>query len=145
MKVCTKCEIVKARSKFNRGRNDCRSCQKKAYLKWKENPHNVVRTLVNGARARSRKSGIPFDLSADDLVLPERCPVLNIPIQPGEATTPNSPSIDRLNPELGYVRGNVVIVSHLANRIKTDATPPQIRAVADWLDTVIALREQANA
>jgi len=131
---------VKAERDYNRGRRDCRPCQKKAYLKWKENPQSVVKTLVNSARGRARAKGLPFDLTSDDLELPVRCPVLNIPIQPGGQTTPNSPSIDRINPNLGYVKGNVIIISHLANRIKAEATPPQIRAVADWVDAIIATR-----
>jgi hypothetical protein len=43
-----------------------------------------------------------------------------------------SPSIDRIIPSLGYVRGNVVIVSMRANRIKTDATDAELRRVAKF-------------
>jgi uncharacterized protein YejL (UPF0352 family) len=43
-----------------------------------------------------------------------------------------SPQLDRLVPELGYVVGNVAVISRLANTIKSNATPQQIRAVADW-------------
>ena len=41
-----------------------------------------------------------------------------------------SPSIDRIIPTLGYVRGNVIVVSLKANRIKNDATPDELMEVA---------------
>jgi hypothetical protein len=40
-----------------------------------------------------------------------------------------SPTLDRIIPERGYIKGNVLIVSHLANRIMTDATVEQVRRV----------------
>lgn len=43
-------------------------------------------------------------------------------------------SLDRIVPSLGYVPGNVAVISHRANRIKSDATADELRAVADWLD-----------
>jgi len=41
----------------------------------------------------------------------------------------HSPSIDRIIPHKGYVEGNVIIVSDLANRIKSDATLEEISNV----------------
>lgn len=34
----------------------------------------------------------------------------------------NSPTIDRINPKLGYIKGNVWVISNKANRFKNDAT-----------------------
>jgi hypothetical protein len=44
---------------------------------------------------------------------------------------PNSPSFDRINndPAIGYVRGNVNIISQRANQIKSDATAAELQAV----------------
>lgn len=44
-----------------------------------------------------------------------------------------SPSLDRLNPRKGYVPGNVAVISFIANTIKSNATPTQLRKVADWV------------
>ena len=33
-----------------------------------------------------------------------------------------SPTIDKINPKMGYTKGNVMVVSHLANSMKRDAT-----------------------
>ena len=43
------------------------------------------------------------------------------------------PSLDRIIPELGYIKGNVVFISNWANIIKQDATEKELYAVADWL------------
>ena len=46
---------------------------------------------------------------------------------------PERPSLDRIIPELGYVKGNVVFISMRANSIKQDATEQELYLVADWL------------
>ena len=40
-----------------------------------------------------------------------------------------APSLDRINPKKGYTKENVIVVSFLANRIKTDASIEQIGKV----------------
>ena len=65
------------------------------------------------------------------------CPVFNTPFIfiNGRVTRPESPTIDRLNPALGYVKDNVVVISMKANAIKSSATADEIQRVADWLRT----------
>ena len=43
-----------------------------------------------------------------------------------------SPSLDRIVPEKGYVKDNIIIVSLMANSIKNQATPDQIQKVATF-------------
>lgn len=95
---------------------------------------NPDRRMLNSARQRAKQAGLPFELTVGDIELPDHCPALGIPIRytPGPRSD-DSPSLDRLRPELGYVAGNVRVICDLANRIKQRATHQQIRAVADWL------------
>jgi hypothetical protein len=68
-------------------------------------------------------------------VIPDFCPVLGLPLyrnSGGAAQGPNSPSIDRINPALGYVRGNVKVISSKANAIKSNATPEELLRVAAY-------------
>lgn len=44
----------------------------------------------------------------------------------------NSPSIDRIIPELGYVVGNVAILCWECNRLKNNATPEKLFQIATW-------------
>lgn len=68
------------------------------------------------------------------------CPVFGVEFEwgcsglgSGRSKSPNSPSLDRVIPELGYIIGNVVFISRLANTIKSNATEKELYAVADWL------------
>lgn len=65
--------------------------------------------------------------------------MLGIPlvVKEGKGTNPNSPTVDRIIPKLGYVKGNVAVISDRANRIKADASVEEITAVAKWLRKVL--------
>ncbi len=93
--------------------------------------------LVSGAKRRARQKGLDFSLAVSDLEWPERCPVLDVPLdymgRRGKYN-PNSPSLDRIIPERGYVKGNVVVISVRANTIKNNATVEELRRIAKWLE-----------
>ena len=48
----------------------------------------------------------------------------------------DSPSLDRLAPELGYIEENVVWISNRANILKRDATWEELQRVAEWLKSM---------
>jgi len=78
--------------------------------------------MWDSAKKRAKQKGLPFDLSVEDIVIPKRCPYLDIPISAqGGRQTANSPSLDRIDPDKGYVRGNVEVISYRANAIKHNA------------------------
>lgn len=109
------------------------SCVPCAEVRHRNNP---VRSLYHGAKARAKKYNYPFNIKEEDLVVPKHCPVLGIPLFHSERTcTDNSPSIDKIVPELGYVKGNIQIISHRANTIKSNATSEELRKVAEWVDS----------
>jgi len=92
--------------------------------------NNPERSLVNAARQRAKLKWLPFDIEWSDIVIPEECPVLKIPLILNEKVTgPNSPSLDKINPTLGYVKGNIRVISHRANTIKSNATASELEAV----------------
>ena len=93
------------------------------------------KSMLNRAKARAKAQGVPFDLSVEDIDIPERCPALGIELQYNngqQGGSDNSPSLDKIDPSKGYVKGNVIVVSGLANRIKTNATLDQIKQVYDF-------------
>jgi hypothetical protein len=92
--------------------------------------------MLAGARCRARKAGLPFNLTAKDVVIPEVCPALGVPLFVGRRLGPFSPTLDRIVPERGYVRGNIIVISNLANRIKTNAGSTEILAVGEWLKSI---------
>lgn len=64
----------------------------------------------------------------------DRCPVFDVPyVDRGSGFSKWSPSIDKIDPTKGYVRGNIQIVSMLANCMKRDATAAELRTFAEWV------------
>ena len=108
--------------------------------------NNKEKTLLKHARTRARKKGLPFSITEKDIVIPDVCPVLGIPLFSGEGhMIDNSPNLDRIFPEKGYVPGNVRVISQRANRIKNDATVEEMRAVLrDMQKQVILLESRAR-
>lgn len=109
-----------------------------AAKKWKQRTAKDPKYRATRAWSRKKyecaKKKIMFDLEPIDFVPPETCPALGIPLlySDGRKLTWNSPSLDRIDPDLGYVKGNIIIVSHLANSIKNNASPSQILKVAQF-------------
>lgn len=92
--------------------------------------------MVDRARARAKKLGLPFDLEIGDILIPERCPVLGIPLvfrRGQKGASPNSPSLDRFDGEKGYTKDNVVVISHRANTIKNNATMFEVERVLAYM------------
>lgn len=95
-------------------------------------------SMLKRAKARARAHRLPFNLTPDDVTIPATCPVLGITLRTaGIGGADDSPSLDRIVPQLGYVPGNVAVISNLANRIKSNANPDQIAAVARWAATLV--------
>ena len=88
-------------------------------------------------RIKARETGILFTIAKEDLKVPEFCPVLGIRLQVGgSGGRASSPSVDRLVPALGYIPGNVHVISMRANAIKNDATAEELRMVVSWVESV---------
>ena len=101
--------------------------------------------MRSGARDRAKKNKIPFDLTTQDLrdIITDSCPILGIKFElnkhdkkwgkgKNKNNWQNSPSLDRIVPDKGYTKDNVIIVSFMANSIKNQATPDQIQKVATF-------------
>lgn len=96
---------------------------------------NPLKYMILHKKSQAKKMGIEFNLEEKDLVLPEFCPILGIPLYKSYGTiTNNSYSIDRIDPSKGYVRGNVQVISARANTIKNNGTPEELRKIADWME-----------
>lgn len=108
----------------------CRGCNA-AYMRmylWRRRQNEPDRELWRRAKKRAHRYGIPFDLPEGDLIIPPSCPVLGIRLNSGGARSPGSPSLDRINPRLGYTRGNVRVISDRANRLKGARSLQELRA-----------------
>ena len=46
-----------------------------------------------------------------------------------------SPTVDRVDNDKGYVKGNIAVISYYANSIKQDSNSKELRLLADWIDS----------
>jgi hypothetical protein len=89
--------------------------------------------LLNAARQRAKRDAIAFSIDLSDVVIPDTCPMLAIPIvrkRSGRGPSDNSPSLDRIDNSKGYVKGNVWVICWLANKMKATATRDQLLTFA---------------
>lgn len=101
-----------------------------------------AKILIQNRKSIAKKSNIEFLISELDLLknLPETCPILGIKLswttrKGVSGSKDNSPSLDKIDPSKGYVPGNVMWISYLANRMKSNATPDQLKIFANWILT----------
>lgn len=94
-----------------------------------------VRRMLHGLKARAKKNGMKFSLSREDITIPDICPVLGIRLVKGSGGfLANSPSVDRMDNNQGYVPGNVQVVSLRANLLKRDGTLDEFRKIVAYME-----------
>ncbi len=157
MKTCPSCGEEKSAEEFgrHRGRSDgcthaCLECTRaRVNRRYRENPgirstrlateasKTVEVRMLTAAKTRAKAKGLLFSLELSDIKIPLHCPILGMLLKEGRGPRcESSPSLDRVIPALGYIPGNVQVISYRANRIKNDATPEELRAIADFLENL---------
>lgn len=155
-KKCSKCLEIKLTTAYHKNGSSlagqCKCCQqirdrnynkthkhkRNWYLKFRKNWHRV---LFNCAKSRAKKKNLPFNLELSDIIIPEFCPVLGIKLEKSNNYVKDcSPTIDRLNNNLGYVKGNICVMSYRANCIKNCGTADEHRKIADWIEKQLTFK-----
>lgn len=130
-RVCRSCHIYKPWEDYHKhsgcvnGYNTvCKECRKGvAREHWKS--ETPVGKIYNRAKSRANKKGIEFNIELSDIVIPDVCPVLKLK----EFT----PSIDRIDPSKGYIKGNIRIISNRANMLKNNASVEELELILEDL------------
>lgn len=123
----------------------CMMCAKEHRQKNRKKPKSRRLKLIHAAKYRCSKSKIEFDLSVEDVWIPENCPVLGIPINPGgSGFSRDSPSIDRKNPDKGYFKDNIEVISWRANKLKSDACFSEILGVFNYMARLEGLKQRVS-
>lgn len=131
---CKKCQLEYNQSRLHitrvtqAKRRDKKRKEVNAYnLEWYHN--NPEKSMLKQVKARAKKKGIEFNLTLEDIIIPELCPLLEIPIIRGSKDGyRQSASLDRIDPNKGYIKGNVRVISMRANVMKNDATKEELMA-----------------
>lgn len=94
------------------------------------------RQMLYRARARAKKHDIPFNITLEDIqnVWPHdnSCPVFGVPFDLNGTNMQYCASLDKVNPKLGYVVGNIIVISYRANSIKQDSTLEELRVLLEF-------------
>ena len=99
---------------------------------------NTMHYQFQQRKSKACKKGIPFIIEFSDIEQPEYCPVFGLKLNyawtgkkgPGD---PNKATLDRVIPELGYVPGNVYIISWRANFLKSDAKIEELEKLLTYM------------
>lgn len=97
-----------------------------------------------GMLERSRGCGVPFDAAYFSTALLKvwlgnnrncSCCHVEMVVAPAASATERdrTPSVDRIVPVIGYIRGNVAIICWRCNNLKRDATADELQLVVNWM------------
>lgn len=92
---------------------------------------NPSQKLLQQGRNRSKRKNIPFNLEKEDIVIPTKCPLLECAFVIGKKYAyPYTHSLDRIDNEKGYIKGNVQVICMKANSMKNSATKKELLTFA---------------
>ncbi len=77
----------------------------------------MLRNIKFSAYARK----LDFNLTYEDLLLPEYCPILGVKLTYGSnMNSEHGATVDRIDTNKGYIKGNIIIMSRKANAMKSN-------------------------
>lgn len=151
--VCNRCKTEKGIENFGLWGFVCYECQRKldkvrrdknkeaykeARRKVQEKDPRYI--IYYRAKDRAKEKGFDFTITIDDIVIPEVCPILGIPLVLGKGKVgDNSYSLDRIDSAKGYVKGNVRVISYKANVIKSNGTAEEHRRIAEYIEKNLSI------
>lgn len=150
-KRCNRCKEHKTLDSFHSSKSfehskhsTCKLCRKiSARERYVANP---FKSLHRTKKSECKKKGIAYDLTEDYLksIWTGFCPVtggkLSIANRVGEHH--KSAWLDRIDPDGGYVQGNVAFISGRMNRIKYNATIEELELLLNWMKKVQRLSDK---
>ena len=139
-------------------RSMCRPCHSSTSYKSRKKRANEYRSQVKSkneineesrgyllwkrAKDRAKKHNLEFNISRNQVVYWLKFGVcqatgLKLNLKFGnEKINPLGPSLDRINPKIGYINGNVRLVCWLFNRAKGDGSDEDVWLLAEALNAI---------
>jgi hypothetical protein len=109
----------------------CKPCQ--ANLSKAGRVNHPKRFILYRSRGNAKIRGIENTLTEADISeIPEFCPIfpwIQLRYEVGNGINEGSPALDRIDNTKGYIPGNVRLISHRANVLKSDATDQELLAL----------------
>ena len=85
----------------------------------------AILAMLREARRRAKERGVEFNIRPDQIEWPGDglCPIKGVLLEKNKGLVmANSPSLDRVHSHLGYIPGNVRVLSWRMNNLKGDLT-----------------------
>ena len=85
----------------------------------------TILAMLREARRRAKERGVEFSIRPDQIEWPSDglCPIKKVYLEKNKGfVMANSPSLDRIRSDLGYLPGNVRVISWRMNNLKGDLT-----------------------
>jgi hypothetical protein len=123
-KVQCDCGCIKTvrRSSMKPGLTVSCGCYRNSTRKKGQDPRS---SMLCRAKYRAKQKDLDFNITKEDIVIPDICPLLGTPMK--------SPSLDRIIPSKGYIKGNVWVISNRANTLKNDASIQELELLVENL------------
>ncbi len=153
--ICGACGINKSYMEFSRGKTEtgrsvyCKKClqtydrkelikkrsilnldykEKQLEAKRASRRRNFIHAMWKGAKKRALKKGIEFSITESDITIPKICPILETPLVLGtKGNYEYTPSLDRIDNSLGYIKNNIQVISKKANSMKNSASLSELQ------------------
>lgn len=129
-KFCPGCNrelpLVEFREGYNR---KCNNCHRINMNQYSIDPR--IR-MWRSSKANASLKGREHTIRYDQIKLPKKCVYLGVlldyahPDDREGYINPNMATLDRVDSSKGYIPGNVQVISHLANRMKNNATVDEL-------------------
>ena len=130
---CTNCMIL-----FDKCANDnmriCKTCNTE-----RVKSQSVVMKMHRRAKVRAKNKSIEFSIEPSDITIPDVCPILGIELfctSGRSGAFRNSPSLDKIDPNRGYTKDNIWVISQMANTMKSNASIEDLKKFAEWISTL---------
>lgn len=129
---CKSCVNAYQRSRYSANIKKSRERSRIHSREWRK--QNPEKTMFMEAKKRSLEKKIECTITPCDIVIEERCPICNVILQQGHGSKiESSPTLDRINPNYGYVANNIAVICWECNRIKNDASANRHLQIGTWM------------
>lgn len=137
-KRCRRCLKIKPFDEFHKHKDclfgvnvECKACRQPV-SKEKYSKLSFEQRLLDASKSRARRHGLTHTLSLEDIIIPNKCPVLGMPIVL-EKGHDYAPSLDQRLPRGGYTKENVIVMSRRANILKNNMTLDEAKRLYEFL------------
>lgn len=139
---CRECDAAYFQAKYKdpewKEAHSLRAKRRRERLK-REDPKKLwSHDTYQNAKQRARRGGFVFSLTVSDVLarVVDTCPLLGLPlVYTGDEFRSNTATLDKKHPHKGYTPDNIGVISHRANRLKSDSSIEELQTLLNNLIT----------